>query len=59
MDQKLNAAVNKALSGEMRDRLIADGIVPAGGTVAEVAKFQADDIAISGKIIADKKFALE
>ena len=27
MVQKLNAAVNKALSGEMRDRLIADGIV--------------------------------
>jgi tripartite-type tricarboxylate transporter receptor subunit TctC len=57
--QKLNSAVNKALSGEMRDRLIADGIVPAGGSTAEFAKFQADDIAISGKIIADKKIALE
>jgi tripartite-type tricarboxylate transporter receptor subunit TctC len=33
MVQKLNVAVNKALSGEMRDRLIADGIVPAGGSV--------------------------
>jgi tripartite-type tricarboxylate transporter receptor subunit TctC len=59
MVQKLNAAVNKALSGEMRDRLIADGIVPAGGSPAEFAKFQADDIAISGKIIADKKIAVE
>ena len=59
MVQKLNAAVNKALSGEMRDRLIADGIVPAGGSAAEFAKFQADDIAISGKIIADKKIAVE
>jgi tripartite-type tricarboxylate transporter receptor subunit TctC len=59
MVQKLNAAVNKALSGEMRDRLIADGIVPAGGSAAEFAKFQADDIAISGKIIADKKIALD
>ena len=57
--QKLNSAVNKALSGEMRDRLIADGIVPAGGSTAEFAKFQADDIAISGKIIADKKISLE
>jgi hypothetical protein len=51
--------VNKALSGEMRDRLIADGIVPAGGSAAEFAKFQADDIATSGKIIAEKKIALE
>ena len=59
MVQKLNAAVNKALSGEMRDRLTADGIVPAGGSAAEFAKFQADDIAISGKIIADKKIAVE
>jgi tripartite-type tricarboxylate transporter receptor subunit TctC len=59
MVQKLNAAVNKALSGEMRDRLIADGIVPAGGSAAEFAKFQADDIAISGKIIAEKKIAVE
>jgi tripartite-type tricarboxylate transporter receptor subunit TctC len=59
MVQKLNAAVNKALNGEMRDRLIADGIVPAGGSAAEFAKFQADDIAISGKIIADKKIAVE
>jgi tripartite-type tricarboxylate transporter receptor subunit TctC len=57
--QKLNAAVNKALTGEMRDRLIADGIVPEGGSVADFAKFQADDIAISGKIIADKKITLE
>ena len=59
MVQKLHAAVNKALSGEMRDRLIADGIVPAGGSAADFAKFQADDIATSGKIIADKKIALE
>ena len=59
MVQKLNSAVNKALSGEMRDRLIADGIVPAGGSAVEFAKFQADDIATSGKIITEKKIALE
>ncbi|MEY3637739.1 MAG: hypothetical protein RIR68_872 [Pseudomonadota bacterium] len=59
MVQKLNTAVNKALSGEMRDRLMADGIVPAGGSAAEFAKFQADDMATSGKIIADKKIAVE
>ena len=59
MVQKLNAAVNKALTGDMRDRLMADGIVPVGGSATDFAKFQADDIATSGKIIADKKIAVE
>ena len=57
--QKLNAAVNKALASDMRERLVADGIVPGGGSVADFTKFQADDIAASGKIIADKKITLE
>lgn len=57
--QKLNAAVNKALASDMRERLVADGIVPGGGSVADFTKFQADDIATSGKIIADKKITLE
>ena len=57
--QKLNGAVNKALAGEMRERLIADGLVPGGGSIADFAKFQADDIAASGRIIADKKITLE
>ena len=56
---KLSAAVNKALAGEMRERLIADGLVPGGGSPADFAKFQADDIAASGKIIADKKITVE
>jgi tripartite-type tricarboxylate transporter receptor subunit TctC len=56
---KLNAAMNKALASDMRDRLVADGIVPGGGSAADFAKFQADDIATSGKIIADKKITLE
>ena len=57
--QKLNTAMNKALSSDMRDRLMADGIVPGGGSASDFAKFQADDIATSGKIIADKKITLE
>jgi len=57
--QKLNAAVQKALASDMRERLQADGIVPGGGSPAEFAKFQAEDIAASGKIIADKKIVLE
>lgn len=57
--QKLNAAVNKALAGDMRERLIADGLVPVGGSSAEFAKFQADDMAVSQRIITEKKITLE
>jgi tripartite-type tricarboxylate transporter receptor subunit TctC len=56
---RLNAAVTKALAGDMRDQLLADGLVPVGGTSAEFAKFQADDMAASAKIIAEKKIAVE
>jgi tripartite-type tricarboxylate transporter receptor subunit TctC len=56
---KLNAAVNKALAGDMGDKLVADGLVVGGGTPADFAKFQADDIATSGKVIADRKITVE
>lgn len=56
---RLNAAVNKALAADMADKLVADGLVPGGGSPADFAKFQADDIASSGKVIADKKITLD
>ena len=56
---KLNAAVNKALAADMAEKLVADGLVPGGGSPADFAKFQADDIAASAKIIADKKISVE
>ncbi|MFO1218888.1 MAG: tripartite tricarboxylate transporter substrate binding protein [Burkholderiaceae bacterium] len=56
---KLNAAVNKALAADMAEKLLADGLVPGGGSPAEFAKFQADDIASSGRIIADKKITID
>ena len=56
---RLNAAVNKALAGDMGDKLVADGLVVGGGTPADFARFQADDIAASGKIIADKKITID
>lgn len=56
---RLNAAVNKALAADMADKLVADGLVPGGGTPADFARFQADDIASSGKIISDKKIKVE
>jgi tripartite-type tricarboxylate transporter receptor subunit TctC len=56
---KLNAATNKALAGDMGEKLVADGLVVGGGSPADFAKFQADDMATSGKIIADKKISVE
>jgi hypothetical protein len=43
----------------MRERLLADGIVPGGGSVADFARFQADDIAASAKIVEAKKIRLD
>ena len=56
---KLNAAVNKALAGDMGEKLLTDGLVVGGGSVADFTKFQADDIATSGKIIAEKKITID
>jgi tripartite-type tricarboxylate transporter receptor subunit TctC len=51
--QKLNTEVNKALSGEMRDKLLQQGLLVGGGTMAEFANFQRTDMARSAKIIAE------
>ncbi len=56
---KLNAAVNKALAADLADKLLADGLVPGGGSPADFAKFQADDIAASGKVIAERKISID
>jgi tripartite-type tricarboxylate transporter receptor subunit TctC len=56
---KLNAAVNKALAADLAEKLLADGLVPGGGSPADFAKFQADDMAAAAKIIADKKISVE
>jgi tripartite-type tricarboxylate transporter receptor subunit TctC len=56
---RLNAAVNKALAADLAEKLLADGLVPGGGSPADFAKFQADDIAASAKIIADKKISVD
>ena len=57
--QRLNDEVNKALAGDMRDKLLAQGILLGGGSVAEFEKYQQDYITQMGKLIADAKIRVE
>ncbi len=57
--QKLNGEINKALAGDMRDKLLAQGILLGGGNVADFNKFQQDYITEMGKLIADAKIRVE
>ena len=56
---KLNAEVNKALAGEMRDKLTQQGLLLTPGSIDDFVKFQRDDMALTGKIIADGKIRAE
>lgn len=56
---RLNTEVNKALSGDMRDKLIQQGLLVAGGSMEEFARFQRDDMARSAKIIAEGGIRVE
>jgi len=51
--QRLNAEVNKALNGEMREKLVQLGLLVGGGSMQDFARFQRDDMARSAKIIAE------
>ena len=55
---QISHSVNKALAS-IKERLLVDGLVPAGGSVDAFARFQERDIAVSGKIISDKKITLD
>lgn len=57
--QKLNAETNKALAGDMKDRLISNGLVIEAGSPEDFAKFQRDDTARSLKTIADSGITFE
>ena len=56
---KLNAEVNKALAGDMRDKLLAQGILLGGGSVSDFNKFQQDYITQMGKLISEAKIRVE
>ena len=57
--QKLNAEINKALAGDLRDKLLAQGILLGGGNVAEFNKFQQDYMTQMGKLINEAKIRVE
>ena len=49
--EKLNQEVNRALATDMREKLLSQGILLGGGSTADFAKFQREDIARSQKMI--------
>jgi tripartite-type tricarboxylate transporter receptor subunit TctC len=56
---RLNAEVNKALASDLRDRLLAQGYELSPGSPEDFARFQREDMARSGKIIADSNIRAE
>ncbi len=56
---RLNTEVNKALAGEMHDKLASQGVLTSGGSAADFVKFQHEDMAKSQKIVTDGKIRAE
>ena len=57
--QRLNAEVNKALAGDMREKLAQQGLLLTPGSVADFAKFQREDMGRAQKIITDGNIRVE
>ena len=57
--QRLNTEVNKALSGEMREKLTQQGLVVTSGSQADFVNFQTEDMARSQKIITEGNIRAE
>lgn len=57
--QRLNAEVNKALAGEMNDKLVQQGLLLTPGSIDDFARFQKDDMALSQRIITEGKIRAE
>ncbi len=56
---KLNAEVNKALAGEMKDRLTAQGLLLTPGSIEDFVAFQREDMARAQKIITEGNIRAE
>ena len=59
ISKKLNTEVNKALSGDMKDKLKEQGILATTGTSEDFAKFQKMDMERSQKIVTEGKIRVE
>jgi len=57
--RRLNAEVNKALAGDLREKLAQQGLLLTPGSVEDFAKFQAADMARAQKIITEGKIRVE
>ncbi|MDQ2184644.1 tripartite tricarboxylate transporter substrate binding protein [Alcaligenaceae bacterium A4P071] len=56
---RLNTEVNKALSTDMRDRLVEQGLLLTPGSAADFARFQHEDMARSQKIVTEGNIRVE
>jgi tripartite-type tricarboxylate transporter receptor subunit TctC len=56
---RLNAEVNKALAGDMKDKLAQQGLLLTPGSVDDFVKFQAADMARAQKIITEGHIRVE
>ena len=57
--QRLNAEVNKALAGEMKEKFAQQGLLLTPGTIDEFVKFQQGDMARAQKIITEGNIRVE
>ena len=57
--QRLNAETNKALSSDMKDKLVQQGLIVSPGSIEDFVKFQTQDMAQSQKIITDGNIRLD
>ncbi|WP_254789471.1 tripartite tricarboxylate transporter substrate binding protein [Variovorax sp. OV329] len=55
----LNTQVNKALAGDMQEKLAQQGLLLTPGTAEDFVKFQREDMARSQKIITDGNIKVE
>lgn len=57
--ERLNAEVNKALAGDMRQRLEQQGLVIQPGSIADFATFQREDMVRAQKIVTEGNIRAE
>ncbi len=57
--QRLNTEVNKALAGEMKDKLREQGLLLTPGSVEDFARFQRSDMERSQKIVTEGNIRVE